>query len=175
MNEYDNTEKRKRDNKKGKEAEELFKTLIEKQDYRCLKASKNQNKIEHWDYCTIKDNVYDRIDVKSMKEATADGRTWFELQNIAGGTGWGKSEFMNTIAFEREDYFEFVNRAELLSLVEDKIEEEDVRAGEIIVYVVKDGLKDYQRYRRVLWKHDDRTVKVPFEDFEHLVYKRLEK
>ena len=119
--------------------------------------------------------MYDRVDVKGIKERAGVGRTWFELQNIYGGTGWGKSEFLNTIAFEREDCFELVKRAELLAFVEGRVKEEDDRMGEEIVYVVKDGLKDYQRYRRLLWGRDDRMVKVPFDDFKHLVFKRLKK
>jgi len=175
MNEYDNSGKRIDDDKRGTEVENLFKELIEKEGYRCIKASESQNKMEHWDWCTVKDGVYDRIDVKGIKERAGLGRTWFELQNIYGGIGWGRSEFMNTIVFEREDCFEFVNRAELLAFVEGKIKEEDDRMGEVIVYIIKDGLKDYQRYRRLLFKRDDRMVKVPFEDFEHLVFKRLKK
>jgi len=175
MNEYDNSGKRVDDDKRGNEAEELFKALAEREGYRCIEATENQNKSEHWDYCTVKNGVYDRVDVKGIKERAGVGRTWFELQNIYGGTGWGKSEFLNTIAFEREDCFELVKRAELLAFVEDKIKEEDDRVGEEIVYVVKDGLKDYQRYRRLLWGRDDRMIKVPFEDFKHLVFKRLKK
>ena len=175
MNKYDHSGKRIDDNKRGKEAEDLFKALIEKEGYRCIEPTEFQNKNEHWDWCTVKDGVYDRVDVKSIKEEAGPGRTWFELQNIYGGIGWGMSKFMNTIVFEKEDCFEFVNRAELLALVEEKIEEEDIRAGEVIVYVETDGLGDYQRYRRLKWGRDDRIVTVPFEDFKHLVFKRLKK
>ena len=175
MNEYDNSGKRIDDDKRGRKVEELFKKLIEEEGYRCIEATEDQNKYQHWDWCTVKDSVYDRVDVKGIKNNAGPGCTWFELQNNYGGIGWGRSEFMNTIAFERDDCFEFVNRAELLTFVEGKIKEEDERMGEEIVYVIKDGLLDYQRYWRLLWGRDDRTVTVPFEDFKHLVFKRLKK
>jgi hypothetical protein len=172
----DYIEKRKRDNKKGKESEELFERLMNKEGHVCLHSTKSQNKQEHWDFCVVTEGIFDKIDVKSMKEATADGRTWFELQNNSGGIGWGKCEFLNTIAFEQEDCFDFVNRVELLKIVEKKVEEEDQRVGEKdIYYVLKESLKDYQRYRRLFWGHDDRVVKVPFADFQHLIYKKLYK
>jgi hypothetical protein len=99
---------------------------------------------------------------------------------VDGRIGWLYSEYMDTLAFEFENYFIFIKRAKLVPIIEtniavmDKLDKED---GERIPFirVIKDELLNYQRYSRILWKKNDVTVKAPIKDFEHLTFAKLYK
>ena len=105
----------------GFESEMLFLELIEKDGYYTKVATKSENIYEHWDVAIFKDNILDYVDVKGLKEATADGRTWVELQNVSGDIGWLYAPKLTIIAFEKEDCFELIKRVDLISVVEENI------------------------------------------------------
>jgi hypothetical protein len=166
------------DTKKGKESEKLFKTLMTELGYRCNDATDYQNMNEHWDVCTVKEidsiKVFERIDVKGLKDSHDVGYTWAELKNVLGRDGWLCSEFMDTIVFEKNDSFEFVNRNNLLTFILEKVKiaDSEDENGDTI-YFIKEKLNYYRRYRRSGRK--DLLVKVPFKDIEHLIDRRLYK
>jgi len=165
------------DTTKGLLIEDLFIKLVENEGYRCYKASQIENMREHWDVCIIKEingiKIFERVDVKSNKEAHAEGYTWVELQNVQGNTGWLYSEYMDVIAFERTECFELVRRIDLVKIVEENVKKAELEDGESIIYCNKNGLKDYRIYRRA--GRNDRLIKIPFSDFKHLIYKKIGK
>jgi hypothetical protein len=162
-----------KDTEKSDESEALFVRIMERDGYRCLTATTWQNWNEHWDVMTYKDGVFERIDIKGLKEATADGRTWIELQNVKGQTGWLYASKLDAIAFEKEDRFDFIKRKDLIPIVEKGIKKSDIEDEGFTIYYEKQGLKDYRRYCRKNWGRDDRVVKVPFADIDHLIYKTV--
>jgi len=170
-------EKKAKDTEKGVKSELSFVELIMRLNCRVQKATKEQNMLEHWDYMIIMSGstgiVVNRVDVKSDKDGHANGFTWIEYKNILGKDGWILSPYMDTLAFERTDCYEFVNREKLKEFVDKKIEEALIEDGEKILYCNKDGLKYYRQYRR--GGNDDLIYKVPFSDFDDLIYVRLYK
>lgn len=163
-----------KDTEKADESEELFMQLMYKEGHSCLTASRIQNMYEHWDVMVLmKDNTVEYVDVKGLKEATADGRTWIELQNVRGDIGWLYAPKLTVIAFEKIDCFVLVRRIDLVPIIEANIKKAEIEDGEVGLYYDKNGLKDYRRYCRKNWGRDDRVVKAPFEDFEHLIFKTI--
>jgi len=162
------------DTEKGTVSEDLFIEIMTNDGYRCYKSSREENMREHWDVVTVKDNIFERYDIKSKKESHGIGFTWVELKNVRGNIGWIFSEYMDIIAFEKEDCFEFVRRNELAKLVVENIEKADLEdeCGNI-TYCSKDNLGYYRKYSRI--GREDVIVKVPFCDFEHLIYKTIYK
>lgn len=178
-------EKQHKDYKKGKESQILFMNLMSKNGYRCYSADTFQDTNEHWDVVTVKDDkngdkIFERFDIKGLKDCVKEGFEWIELMTVDGRRGWLYSEYMDTLAFELNDYFIFVKRIELIPIIEaniaimDKLDEQD---GERIpmLRLIKDGLLNYQRYSRILWNKNDVTVKAPIKDFEHLIFAKLYK
>jgi hypothetical protein len=178
-------EKQHKDYEKGKKSQKLFMDLMGKNGYRCYSADTFQDTNEHWDVVTVKDTenggkIFERFDVKGLKECVSEGFEWVELMTVDGRKGWLYSEYMNSLAFELNDYFILIKRIELVPIIEtniaimDKLDEE---AGERIplLRVIKDGLLNYQRYSRILWGKNDVVVKAPIKDFEHLTFAKLYK
>lgn len=161
----------------GIASEDRFIELAEKEGYRCYKANRDENMREHWDVCMVKEingvKVFERVDIKGNKDSHNEGYTWIELQNVRGDTGWLYSEYMDIIAFEKTEYFELIRRTDLVEVIEENIRKAEIEDGESIIYCNKDGLKYYRIYRRV--GRDDRVLKAPFKDFEHLIFKRIYK
>ncbi len=164
-----------KDTEKADESELLFCQLVDRDGYTYLKATNEQNWNEHWDYTICKGGIVERIDVKSKKEATENGRTWVELQNVRGETGWLYSKKLDAIAFEKEDKFDFIKRVDLIPIVEEGLRKSDIEDEGFTIYYEKNGLKDYRRYCRKNWGRDDRVIKVPFADIDHLIYKTIYK
>lgn len=159
----------------GDVSEELFMKLAIAEGYECEKSSRYENMHEHWDVMIIKNESYERIDVKGIKNITADGRTWVELKNVKGEIGWLYANELTAIAFERDDRFDLVMRIDLISLVEENIKNSDIEDGGFTIYYENAGLKDYRRYCRKNWGRNDITVKVPFTDIDKLIYKTFYK
>jgi hypothetical protein len=177
--------KQQKDFEEGKKPQKLFADLMQKNGFRCYSATSYQDKYEHWDILTVEDlgngtKVFERSDIKGLKNCVKEGFEWMELQTIDGRMGWLYSEFTDNIIFEIEDCFLFIKRAELLPIIVanvakmDKLDEEDGERPPV-VHVIKDGLKYYQRYCRILWGNTDITVMSPFTDFQHLIYMKLYK
>lgn len=56
--------------------------------------------MEHWDIMVYKNNIYERIDVKDIKESVKDNKIWIELRNVRGENGWLYAPNLDSIAFE---------------------------------------------------------------------------
>lgn len=171
-------EKINEDTKKSTPSELLFKKIMIDLGYRCFDATKDQNMNEHWDVLAVKDtekgSIYKRIDVKSKKKSHDEGYTWVELQNVKGNTGWLYSEYMDIVAFEKDDCFELVMRDKLAIFINERIKQADIEdENGNIVYQSKTNLGFYRKYRRD--GRNDRVVKAPFSDFDNLIYKRIYK
>ena len=167
-------EKISNDLEKGFLSENALMKLMINEGYVCYKANEYQDRFEHWDFAIKENDKFIRIDVKSNKKSNSDGYTWIEFKNVLGHNGWIVSEFMDTIAFEKEDCFELINRSELYTFIVEKIKNADLEdaCGDII-YCSVDNLKYYRKYSRV--GRNDLVVKAPLDDFKHLIYKTIYK
>lgn len=147
----------------GLKVEDYFIKLAEREGYKCLTATRYQDRWEHWDVKIIKDEKSALVDVKGYKDSHKNGLTWVEFQTVAGDDGWVKGK-AHVIAFEREDRFELINRIELKKFVEGKIVNP---TG--YVFLKPDDLSEiaYHRYRRMGRK--DIIVVVPFADIEQFI------
>lgn len=171
-------EKQQIDYKEGTSRQDIFIRLMKKNEYYCQKASNFQDVNEHWDVLTGKNKIYERIDVKGLKAGMSKGYACMELQTISGKKGWLISEYSDTIAFESEDCFLFVDREKLAAIVNEKIAEIDAIEGKKIYMdwdIKFNDLGFYRRYKRISYEHDDEVVKSPLIDFEHLINRKLYK
>ena len=159
----------------GKISEVLFKSLMEKEGYECYTASTYQDTNEHWDINICLEDVSEFVDVKGIKMASIDERTWFELRNVEGNTGWLYAPKVDYIAFETEYGFDMYRRLDVLSLIEENLKKSDITDEGYTIYFEKDGLLDYRRYMRSNYGRKDLAVLVPFKDIQHLIYKKIYK
>ena len=153
----------------GLKVEDYFIELATRDGFKCLRATKYQDRNEHWDVQISKDNKIARIDVKGFKESHKTGFTWVELQAVDGKRGWVKGD-AHVIAFEREDRFELIHRAKLLKLVESKILNP---TG--YVYIKPKDLSEIKYYRYKRMGRQDILVVIPFDDIKHLILKTIYK
>ena len=153
----------------GLKVEDYFIELAERDGYKCLRATRYQDKWEHWDVKIIKDNKSALVDIKGYKDSHKDGLTWIEFKNVTGRDGW-ICGLADVIAFEKEDRFELINRVELKKFVEKKIVNP---TG--YVYLKPDDLSEikYHRYKRM--GRRDMVVVVPFADIEQFIMKIIYK
>lgn len=154
---------------KGRDVEENFIQLAERDGYKCLRSNNYQDKYEHWDVLMIKDDKSARVDVKGYKDSHKEGLTWIELQAVNGKKGWVKGE-AHAIAFEREDCFELYNRHELESYVENNIINP---TGYVFIKPKNLSKIAYHRYRRM--GRRDILVIVPFADIKKFMLKKIMK
>jgi hypothetical protein len=111
----------------GEQAENLFAALAKNSGWRVSPSSKDQNIDEHWDFLIEKEGLEFKVEVKGRKrirrvddEAQSDF-TWVELHGVRPkDPGWlfGRADL---IAFEKEDSFILVKKADLLTLVNKKV------------------------------------------------------
>lgn len=109
----------------GDKAEELLCKIFESKGYKAIKANKNQDINEHWDYEFSKDGISFKVDVKAMKRLSRndsqkqDSLLWIELHSVRpNNRGWlydGKADYL---AFELTREFIIVSREKLIQLVE---------------------------------------------------------
>ena len=167
-------EKIEHDLEMGHESENQLMKLMVGEGYACFKASEKQDRYEHWDFAVKENGGFTKIDVKSLKKSSLEGYTWIEFKNINGNDGWIICESMDVLAFEREDRFELIKRAELLPLIEELIKKADLEdVNGDITYCSVDNLNYYRKYSRVGRK--DLMVKAKFDDFKHLIYNTIYK
>ena len=117
----------------GQKAEDLFVEVCWKKGYQATKSSKEKDIYDHIDYY-VKSKVggVKAFDVKSRKRTGrgdsrfSDDWIWIEFKNVRGNKGWikGKADF---IAFELENTFLIVNRAELRELCKKLITDTETR------------------------------------------------
>lgn len=97
--------------------------MAEQRDYKVIKATKQEDIEDHFDYKFIKNNKTVKVEVKAMKRVSRsqdkgqEEWIWVEFKNTIGNSGWlyGKADY---IAFELKDTFVFVNRLHLAKLSE---------------------------------------------------------
>lgn len=107
---------------RGKKAEDLFIEACWKKGYQAYKSSSQDDIYNHIDYWVKnKKREIKGFDVKARKRTSRkskgfnDSWIWIEFKNVRGNDGWikGKADF---IAFELENTFLIVKRAELREL-----------------------------------------------------------
>lgn len=107
---------------RGAKGESNFITACWKKGYQATKSTKNQDIHDHIDYwVTNKNSETKGFDVKGRKKTSRNNKgytddwVWIEFINVIGKNGWikGKADF---IAFELENTFLIVKRAELREL-----------------------------------------------------------
>jgi hypothetical protein len=136
-----------------------------KDGWKISASTKEQNIDEHWDFLIEKENQVYKVEVKSEKRIERrDGESqgnfiWVELRNVRGKVGWlfGKADL---IAFETANSFVFVQRRDLLAVVNQKV---DLVAK---VKSAKDAL--YKIYTRNGRK--DKLTLLPIRDIEPIVF-----
>lgn len=96
----------------GKNGEAVFETLLIKHNIPFYKSTERQNIYEHTDFF-----ICDQpLDVKGMKKGYADGYIVIEFKNVNGKPGWcSEVSPVRYIAFQFEDCFVIVKKAELLN------------------------------------------------------------
>jgi len=107
----------------GEKAEDLLFSILQKLQYHPRKSTFNENIRNHFDIVYTKGDKTIKIDVKACKRLnrkdtnTNQDIIWIELRNVNGNKGWlyGEADY---IVFERENEFVFVDRKELVKLVE---------------------------------------------------------
>ena len=99
----------------GDTAEKKFEKICRTKNYEIMKANKEQNIREHWDYKVTGPNHQRLVDVKAAKKITRTDKapsydwTWIEIRNVRGDEGWIKGK-ADLIAFEQKDGFIVVER-----------------------------------------------------------------
>jgi hypothetical protein len=90
-----------------------FLDICKRKNYEIVKATKDQDRIEHWDYLIKNSKIPSYIDLKAKKDNRWD-ITYLEFVGITGHDGWlfGKAEFF---LFEQPEGFLAVPSKELLN------------------------------------------------------------
>ena len=161
-------EKREEDKKRGIIAELLFVELETLNGYECFKATEFQDKIEHWDYALKKNGIFERVDIKCIKDFY-----WIEYKNVDGYDGWILSRPLDSLAFETINSFLVVKRIDLLELCDKNLALTDVLDEGKTIYFDTKTLDFYQRYQRKGRK--DITIKVPEEDILKIISRTVHK
>jgi hypothetical protein len=134
----------------GNNAEDSFARLAAQRGWKVSAAAKEQNIDEHWDFLIEKEGQSFKVEVKSEKRIQRGDHNsqaefvWVELRNVRGKVGWlfGRADW---IAFENQDVFVFVERLELLKVVNQKVDlVAKVRSAKEALYKIytRDGRKD---------------------------------
>lgn len=128
------------------EAERKFAQLCINRKYKLLRATRNQDIYEHWDFkiTNPKTKKSSLVDVKGAKKINRSdfkldyNIAWLELQNVRGEKGSlkGKADF---IAFEQKNHFLIVKRIDLLDWIESKA---------IKLFVTQSSKAKYRYYQR---------------------------
>lgn len=149
----------------GIEVENEFVTLKEFDNLEKIKATDNENKLEHWDWKI--GNV--KYDVKSQKKINrfdnnpSNEYTYVEFITY-GHRGWiyGKAD---KIAFEFCDSFIIVDREELFNLVSDNMTSTETFSRPM----------EYNFYKRTRKNSYDLLVLVPIHDIVEISDKIIQK
>lgn len=154
----------------GGNAEDLFILAAVQHGWKISAAAEKQNIEEHWDFLIEKDGQARKVEVKSEKRierGDANAQTdfiWVELRNVRGKVGWlfGCADW---IAFEKQNAFVFVQRLDLLKVVNQKV---DLVAK---VKSAKEAL--YKIYTRSGRK--DKLTLLPVRDIEPIIFMEWKK
>lgn len=117
----------------GLKAEDLFLRTAEKHDWKVTKATRNQDRKEHWDFLVERCLADFKIEVKARKRISRsdknpqDGFIWLELHGEGDyNKGWLLGTKADLIAFETENSFLFVKPSDLINLVKELIDFKEV-------------------------------------------------
>jgi len=109
----------------GDTAEARFAASARENGWDVVRAESRQDMDEHWDVIIRRGSEIYRVDVKAMKRVARADRAaqadwiWIELHGVRENElGWLHGGKADLIAFEREQSFVLVPRAELIALVE---------------------------------------------------------
>ena len=155
----------------GERAENLFVSLAKNLGWKVSPASKDENIDEHWDYLIEKDALAFKVEVKSRKRISRDDDgtqsefTWVELHGVRpADAGWlfGKADL---IAFEKENSFILARKADLLAVVNEKVN--------LVAKVSEPKDAVYKIYKRDGRK--DKLTLLPMDDIEAVKFMEWQK
>ena len=155
----------------GARAEALFATLAKKLGWKVTPSAKAQNIDEHWDFLIEKEGHAYKVEVKSRKRVSRDDAgtqsalTWVELHGVRPkDAGWlfGKADL---IAFEKENSFLLVRKADLLAVVNKKVN--------LVAKVSEPRDAVYKIYKRTGRK--DKLTLLPMSDLETIKFDEWQK
>tara|TARA_R100000808_G_scaffold4105_1_gene13668 strand:+ start:24292 stop:24840 length:549 start_codon:yes stop_codon:yes gene_type:complete len=153
----------------GENAETVFSRLAKNKGYKVTPATREENIHKHIDFFieNIKLSESLKIDVKARKKNKRkdsdfnDDWLWLEFKNVQGKDGWLKGEATH-IAFERENEFALVPRAELLEWAKKKIAANNGGRLTIKAKVSSASQAKYKLYTR--WRREDLLTQVAYND-----------
>jgi len=149
----------------GLKIEKEFAELEEFKDLEKIKATNDENKLEHWDWKinNIKYDVKSQKKVKRFDKNPSNEFTYVEFQTY-NYKGWiyGKAD---KIAFEFCDSYIIVDRLDLLQLVISKMDTKEIF----------DRPMTYRFYKRTRKTSSDILVLVPIEDIVEISEKIIQK
>jgi hypothetical protein len=154
----------------GNHAEDLFILTAVKDGWKISASTKEQNIDEHWDFLIEKEDQTYMVEVKSEKRIErSDGKAqgnfiWVELRNVRGKVGWlfGKADL---IAFETANSFVFVQRRDLLTVVNQKVD--------LVSKVTSAKEALYKIYTRSGRK--DKLTLLPISDIKPIIFMEWKK
>ncbi len=134
----------------GNKAEDVFMQMAKAHGWKISASTKEQNIDEHWDFLIEQDDRAYKVEVKSEKRIQRDDKNaqaefiWVELRNVRGEVGWlfGAADL---IAFEKGNAFVFIQRLDLLNVVNQKVDlVAKVKSAKEALYKIytRDGRKD---------------------------------
>jgi hypothetical protein len=109
------------------DTENNFAIEAEKRGYTVNKSTPSQDMYDHVDFYVEKPGETFTVDVKGRKKTTRrnnsfdDVYTWVEFKNVRGNPGWLYGQ-ADSIVFEREKDYLFIERKPLLNFCLDKVE-----------------------------------------------------
>ena len=153
----------------GKEAEKSFYNLAESKGWTIIKAEKEQDRKEHWDYALRKGNKSYLIEVKGLKRLNSkvrqdDKLICIELMGVSGWPGWLYGQATH-IAFLMKEGFIFVERKALIKLIESLIH---VDSPWIPTVPKKEP---HIIYRRSQWGKRDKIVYITKDELTSISHK----
>jgi hypothetical protein len=114
-----------------------------------VRATRDQNINEHWDWMMRQADRAHRVDVKARKkisrhdQAVQDTWAWIELHSVRpDNRGWLYAGKATLIAFETAESFVFIERTQLITLVSRVVSSRQVTSPQSAAYCV------YQRKGR---------------------------
>ena len=153
----------------GQTAADLFEEVAKRKGWIVIKATKEQDYKEHWDYALRQQNDAYFIEVKGLKRLNRsaqqdDQMICIELQGNTGYPGWlyGKSTH---IAFLMKEGFLLLDRLKLVAMIEQLV---DIN-GKINPSIPNKKL--HTIYRRVKFGHKDKIIYITKQELLSVPHK----
>lgn len=135
--------------RKGVNVENEFILLAESNGYKCRKSTRNEDITEHWDVEITKNDILLKVDIKGLRKIDRNDSkpnqdyTWLEIKNVHGNVGWCYAEEVDGFFFELFDYWYYVDKKDVQTLIKEKIKKVRVLKPDDALY------KLYQRTGRL--------------------------